>query len=84
MDIGAYVLTIDDGRKHLPLTDEEGWANIIQSGMTIVMSIIMTQKIHERTPRKYMCLFCDCWNTLKGNNGTSSIDWWVFRGSIQL
>ena len=75
MDIGAFVLTINDDREHLQLTDQEGWANTIQSGMTIVMSAIMTQKVYEETPTKYKCLFCNCWNSLKGNNGKSMIHW---------
>jgi len=84
MDIGAFVLTIDDGREYLQLTDQEGWMNTIRVGMTIVMSIIMSQDVRERTSTKYQCPFCDCWNKLKGNNGKSSIDWWVFCGSVQL
>jgi hypothetical protein len=83
MDIGAFVLTIDNDREHLQLTDQEGWMTI-RSGMTIVMSIIMSQEVRERTPTKYQCPFCDFWNKLEGNNGKSSIDWWVFHGSVQL
>jgi hypothetical protein len=84
MDIGAFVLTIDDGREHLQLTDQEAWTSTIRGGMTIVMSILMLQEVRETTPTKYQCPFCDCWNKLKGNNGKSSIDWWVFHGSVQL
>jgi len=79
MDLGAFVLTIDNGREHLELADQEGWTSTIQSGMTIVMSIIMTQVIYGRAPRKCQCPFCDCWNSLKGNSGKSVIDWWVFH-----
>jgi hypothetical protein len=43
MDIGAFVLTIDDGREYLQLTDEEGWMSTVQRGTTIIMSVIMTQ-----------------------------------------
>ena len=80
MDIGAYILTIDDGREHLQLTDQEGWASTIQCGMTIVMNIVMSQWFNRAI---YKCPFCECWNSLKGNNGKSSIDWWVFDGSLQ-
>jgi hypothetical protein len=83
MDIGAFVLTIDNGRKHLELTDQE-WTSTIQGGMTIVMSIIMTQNIYEKTPREYRCLFCHCWNKLKGTNGKASIYWWVFHRFLHL
>jgi len=85
MAIGAFVLTIDDGREHLQLRDQEGWMSTVQCGITIVMSVIMTQGIYELTLMKYQCLFCDCWNRLKvGNNGKSSIDWWVFHGAVKL
>jgi len=83
MDVGAFVLTIDDDREHLQLTDQEAWTSTIRGGMTIVMSIIMSQEVRETTPTKYQCPFCDCWNKLLGN-GKSSIDWWVFHGSVQL
>ena len=73
MDIGAFILTIDDGREYLQLTDEE-WTNTVQSGMTIIMSVIMTQD-YETTSTKYQCPFCNCWNSLNGNNGKSSINW---------
>jgi len=81
MDTGAFVLTIDDGREYLQLADEEEWTSTVQRGMTIIMSVIMTQlqEGHERSPTKYQCPFCDCWNSLKGNNGKSSINWWVFH-----
>jgi hypothetical protein len=83
MDIGAFVLTIDDGREHLQLTDQEGWTSTIQCGMTIVMSIVMTQQSYfwEETYH-YKCPFCECWNSLQGNK--SWIDWWVSQGSVQL
>jgi hypothetical protein len=84
MDIGAFVLTIDDGREHLQLTDQEGWTSTIQGGMTIVMSVGIAQEVYERTPTKYTCPFCRCHNRLKENNWKSSIEWWVVHGSIQL
>ena len=84
MDIGAFVLTIDDGREHLQLTDQEDWSSTIRGGVTIIMSIIMSQEVIEATPTKYQCPFCDCWNKLRGNNGKSSIDWWAFYRSAQL
>ena len=77
MDIGSFVLTIDDGSEHLQLTEQEEWASSIQSGMTIVMSVVMTQGVYA-WQEEYQCLFCKCRNNLKGNNGKSSIDWWVF------
>ena len=83
MDIGAFFLTIDDGREHIQLTDQEGCTSTIRGGMTIVMSIIMRQEADNTTPTKYQCLFGDCWNKLRRNNGKSSIDWWVFHGSVQ-
>jgi len=84
MDVGAFVLTIDDGREHVQLTDQEGWTSTIRGGMTIVMSVIMTQEVNKRTPTKYQCPFCDCWNKLKGNYRKSSIDWWVFHRPLQI
>ncbi|KIM45584.1 hypothetical protein M413DRAFT_442249 [Hebeloma cylindrosporum] len=70
MDNGDCVLAVDDGRKPLQLRDEEGWMNTVQSDMTIVMSITMTQKVfYHRKKMKYQCLFCDYWNRLVGNNG---------------
>jgi len=83
-NIGAFVLTIDDGREHLPLRDQEGWMSMIRGGTTIVMSIIISQEVRETTPTRYQCPFCNCWNKLKGNQGKSSIDWWVFQGPIQV
>ena len=79
MDVGAFVLTVDDGREYLQLTDEEEWTSTIQCGTTIIMSVIMTQLQEEATPTKYQCPFCDRWNSLKGNSGKSSINWWVFH-----
>jgi hypothetical protein len=35
MDIGAFVLTIDDGREHLQLANQEGWSRTIRGGMTL-------------------------------------------------
>ncbi|KIM42531.1 hypothetical protein M413DRAFT_444254 [Hebeloma cylindrosporum] len=69
MDISALVLTVDDGREPLQLTDEEGWMNNVQSGMTIVMSVIMLQHTFSRDETietKYQCPFCDCWNRMNG------------------
>ena len=84
MDMGAFVLTIDDGREHLQLTNQEEWTSTIQGGMTIVMSIVMTQEVYEVNRTRYQCPFCDCWNRLKGHNGKSLIDWWVFHESVRL
>ena len=83
MDIGAFVLTIDDGGEHVQLTDQEVWTSTIRGGMTIVMSVIMTQQGDKKTPKKYQCPFCDSWTKSKGNNGKSSIDWWVLHGVVQ-
>ena len=83
MDIGAFVLTIDDGREHVRLIDQEGWTSTIRDGMTIVMSVIMTQQGEKRTRTKYQCPFCDFWNKLKRNNGELSINWCVCHGSVQ-
>ena len=83
MDIGAFVLTIDDGREHVRLIDQEGWTSTIRDGMTIVMSVIMTQRGDKRTRTKYQCPFCDFWNKLKGNNGESCMNWWVFHRTVQ-
>jgi len=83
-DIGAFVLAIHNGREYFQLTGQDGWERTIQSGMTIVMSVIMTEEVYEAAPTKYECLFCECWNKLKGDNGQSSIDWWVLWGSVQL
>ena len=84
MDIGAFVLTIDDGREHLQLTGQEVWMSTIGGGMTIVMNVGMAQEVYERTPTKYTCPFCRCQNRLKGNNGNSSMGWWVFHWFAQL
>jgi len=45
MDIGAYDLTIDDGKKQLQLTHQEEWSSAVLRGTTIVMSIVMVQHI---------------------------------------
>jgi len=81
MDIGAYVLAIDDGRQVLRVTDQEGWSNIVERDTTIVMSIIMTQQAHRK---KYQCPFCDVWNRIKENHEQSSVDWWVFCRSLYI
>ena len=47
MNIGAFILTIDDGREHLQLRDQEGWSSIIRGGMTIVMSMIVIVRIYH-------------------------------------
>ena len=72
MNLNAYVLTIDDGRQLLQVTDQEGWSRIVERNMTIVMSIIMTQAAFRK---KYQCPFCDVWNRLKDNDEQSSMDW---------
>jgi len=72
MNVGAYVLTIDDGREHFELADQEGWSSTIKCGTTIVMSVIMTEEVYDLTIlKKYKCPFCDCWNRL------SWTTWWV-------
>jgi len=84
MDIGAFVLAMNNGRKYIQLTNQEGWDTTIQSGMTIVMSVIITQRVHFLEDKKYQCPFCDCWNGLKANNRKSSVDWWGFDRFIQI
>jgi len=74
MDIGAYELSIDDGKERLQLTTQQSWSSIVQHGTTVVMSVIMAQRAYQK---KYKCPCCDCWNILKGNYGQSRIDWWV-------
>jgi len=81
MNLNAYVLTIDDGRQLLQVTDQEGWSRIVERNMTIVMSIIMTQAAFRK---KYQCPFCDVWNRLKDNDEQSSMDWWVFCRSLHI
>ena len=84
MDIGAFVLTIDDGREHFQLTDQDGWTSTIRGGITIVMSVMMTQEVYKTTLTKYHCPFRDCWNELNGNTGKSSMNWWVIQGCVQI
>ena len=62
-------------KEYVQFTDQEGWTSTVQSGMTIVMSLVMTQEAKETTATKYQCPFCDCLNSLKVNNGKASIDW---------
>jgi hypothetical protein len=42
----------------------------------------MSQLIHPN--KKHPCPFCGFWISLKGNNGKSPIDWWVFHGPVEL
>jgi len=62
-------------KEYVQFTDQEGWTSTVQSGMTIVMSVVITQEAKETTATKYQCPFCDCLNSLKVNNGKASIDW---------
>ncbi|KAF8954802.1 hypothetical protein BDZ97DRAFT_1765741 [Flammula alnicola] len=71
MDIGAYDLSIDDGKERLQLMNQDTWSSAVQPGTTIVMSVVMVQLAHGK---KYQCPFCDFWNTLQNNFGRSSID----------
>lgn len=43
-----------------------------KGGMTITISIKVTQEVDEWTPTRYRCLFRDCWDRLKGNHAKSS------------
>ena len=78
-NIGAYVLTIDDGREQRQLTNEEEWSSVVQRGTTIVMSaVMMVQQTDEKTDEKkleYKCPFCAFWNWQEEGNG-QLIDWW--------
>ena len=71
MDIDAFVQTIDDGREHLQLTDQEKWTSTIRGGMTIIMSIVVSQLFQQTKGR---CPFCVCWNSMKGNDEMSLMD----------
>ena len=74
MDIGAYDLAIDDGKKQLQLTHQEEWSSAVLRGTTIVMSIVMVQ--HDcYSEKKYKCPFCEFWNILEEDYGPSSINW---------
>ncbi|KAF8147889.1 hypothetical protein B0H34DRAFT_738642 [Crassisporium funariophilum] len=68
MDIGAYILSIDDGDEGIQLMSPDIWSNVVQHGTTVTMSIVMRQEFVER---KYKCPFCIKWNALRGQ---SSID----------
>lgn len=72
-NIGAYVLTIDDGREQRQLTNEEEWSSVVQRGTTIVMSaVMMVQQTDEKTDEKkleYKCPFCAFWNWQEEGNG---------------
>ena len=78
MDPDAFLLTINDGREHLQLTNQEGWTSTIRGGMTVVMSIVISQPFQQT---KDQCPFCVCWNSAKGND---EMYWWVFYESVQL
>jgi len=75
MDIGAYDLSIDDGKEQLQLTTQQAWSSIVQCGTTIVMSVVMAQRAYQK---EYKCPCCDCWNKLKENYGQSRVDWCAF------
>jgi ribosomal protein L37AE/L43A len=65
-NIGAYDLTIDDGREQRQLTNQEEWSNAVQRGTTIVMRVVMVQQTNEK---KYKCPFCAFWNWQEEGNG---------------
>ena len=72
MDIGAYILSIDDGKEGFELMDQDGWSSLVQRGTTVVMSVVMGQPIEWA---QYKCPFCDIWNKLKEHGRQSSINW---------
>jgi hypothetical protein len=72
MDIGAYDLSIDDGREECQLTNQDEWSSTVQHGTTIVMSVIMA---HIVDSERYNCPFCDSWNELRKDSWRSSIKW---------
>ena len=80
MDTDAYVLTIDDGRRVLKVTDQGVWSNLVERDTTIVMNIIITQRTHRK---KHQCPFCGVWSRLK-ENYEQSINWWAFRGDVEF
>lgn len=55
MDIGAYHLSIDNGKEERQLTDDN-WSSAVQYGTAIVMSVVMT---HIVDSERYNCPFCD-------------------------
>ena len=77
-NIGAYDLTIDDGREQRQITNQEEWLEVVQRGTTIVMSVVMVQETDEK---KYKCPFCAFWNWQEGY-GQFSIEWWDFNSSL--
>ena len=78
-NIGAYDLTIDDGKEQRQITNQEEWSNVVQRGTTIVMSVVMVQETCEK---KYKCPFCAFWNWQDEGSGQSSIGWWGFNSSL--
>jgi len=36
MDVGAYNLTVEDREERLQLTNQEEWASVVESSMTVV------------------------------------------------
>ena len=77
-NIGAYDLTIDDGKEQRQITNQEEWSNVVQRGTTIVMSVVMVQETCEK---KYKCPFCAFWNWQDEGSG-QSIGWWGFNSSL--
>ena len=75
-NIGAYDLTIDDGREQRQLTNQDEWSNVVQRGTTIVMSVVMVQ-LTASDEEKYKCPFCAFWNRQEEGYGQSSIGWWL-------
>ena len=74
VDLGAYILAIEDGREQLQLTDLL-WSSTVQRGTTIVMGILVGQPSYRKS---YLCPFCDCCNKLNENDRKSSANWWAF------
>ena len=73
MKIGAYDLTIDDGRAQHQLINQEEWSNNVQRGTTLVMRAVIMQQTDEK---KYKCPFCEFWiQNKQEDHGQAWIDW---------
>jgi len=79
MKIGAYDLTVDNGRTQHQLINQEEWSSNVQRGTTIVMRVVMMQQTDEK---KYRCPFCEFWNKQEEDRGQAWIDWWGFHSSL--
>jgi hypothetical protein len=78
-NIGAYDLTVDDGREERLITNQEEWSGVVQRGTTIVMSVVMLQQTDEE---KYKCPFCSFWNCHELEEGYGQLlEWWGFNPS---